>query len=133
MITGRTLYIICGKKQLRMKIVGFWDVMCNLVEGYQHFWETCYLHSQGSLFYPEDGRSRFLRNVSTHLKTTWCHIPEDLNLDVLHTAVNTWNLTPLYSTDSETSTEIKSPRLKMLVDTVGNTAKFLNKNPRIWL
>jgi hypothetical protein len=67
-MTGRTPYIICGRKQLHMKIVGFWDVMCNLVEEYQHFLGTCYLHFQGSLFYPEDGGSRFLRNYSTHLK-----------------------------------------------------------------
>jgi hypothetical protein len=36
---------------------------CSLVERYQHIKETCCLNHHGSSSYPEDGGSRFLRNV----------------------------------------------------------------------
>jgi hypothetical protein len=43
---------------------------------------------------------------------------------MLHTALNTWILTQLFMT--HTSTEIKFPQLKMIVDIPGNRAEFLN-------
>jgi hypothetical protein len=46
---------------VRMKMAVFWVVtLCSLVEIYQHFRGTCWLHHQG----PDDGGSKYLWNVS---------------------------------------------------------------------
>jgi hypothetical protein len=45
----------------------FWDVTpCSVIDTYQRFRETCYLHFEGN-FYPEDVVSMFLRIVGIFL------------------------------------------------------------------
>jgi hypothetical protein len=94
----------CQRTQSDVKgWVGLWHhVIWYTMYIYQCFRETC-LHLQGremfysSLFYPEDGGSRFLQNCK-YLQTTQCHIPA--------TAVRTSNLTSsnlvLFSSDART-------------------------------
>jgi len=52
------------------------------VERYQHFDRTCGLHLRGSVFFPEDRASRFLRNVSSY-PAALHNIPEDHRLHIL--------------------------------------------------
>jgi hypothetical protein len=66
-----------------MKNIIFFDVMPSvLIEVYRRFREqrfvaVCFLLLLGLLFYSEDRGSKFLRNVSERLCSTWHHIPED--------------------------------------------------------
>jgi hypothetical protein len=54
---------------LNMKSSAFWYVMpCSLVDRYQCFGRTCYLHLQsGKLFYRDDGGSSVLQNADIYL------------------------------------------------------------------
>jgi hypothetical protein len=107
--------------------------MRNLVDGYKHFRGICYPLLKGSPSYPEDGGSRFLRNVSTYLTNylashthTHTHTytyTEDLNLAMVLSAVNILNLIQLYA--SHTSAKIQFPQQKMLISAASNTAEFL--------
>jgi hypothetical protein len=59
-----------------MKITAFWDVMCNLVDIYWHFGETCCLHLQGTV-------------ISTQKMDAACS-----SLWFIHTCQTLWPLHP---------------------------------------
>jgi hypothetical protein len=62
---------------VEFQVVVFWIVMpCSVVVGYQCFRRFFCLHLQGEA-------ARFSKMLASYCNTTWCHNPEDHNLNTV--------------------------------------------------
>jgi hypothetical protein len=60
-------------------------VACDTMESYLCFRGVyCLMEEERFFSYPENGGSRFPRNVGTVLQISWRHVPEDSSLHSLH-------------------------------------------------
>jgi hypothetical protein len=65
-------------------MAGFWVVaLYSLVEVYQHFRGTCYLHHQGRLITLMMVAASTSEMSVNFYQTTWCYNPEDSHLQPL--------------------------------------------------